>query len=329
MQADEPSAKGQGGGSGFPGGAKSGKILSFALRFLVSIALVVWIVWSIDFGMFSRIALSPRPAAILAMVAFCLLFVFLGGLKLWFLMKGFATVGYGRFLGYFFLSGSIGSLAPAIVGDVTFVGLMKRENMSIHETVSALLVDRLVTLLLAVFVFTPFTLSLVWPAATGTIVLLSVVAALASAGLMWVAARFAPAFFQKVEIMNRYWLASSLYFSRYRRELLINVMICAIRGIVSGLTLIFALMAAGLDPPAFATICISNSLSVLTHIPVSLSGLGVFEGSGLLLFETIGLNKERIVAGLFFHRAYIIIWASVTAVLLTSWLLWQKHRVRT
>jgi len=46
---------------------------------------------------------------------------------------------------------------------------------------------------------------------------------------------------------------------------------------------------------------------------VSLSGLGIYEGGGLVLLEALGLNREQVLAGLLYQRAYIIIWSLVTA----------------
>jgi uncharacterized membrane protein YbhN (UPF0104 family) len=301
------------------------KILWFIFRFSVSIALIVWIFKSIDLSLFKQVAVSPRVAPTIAMIAFSLLFVFLGGLKLWVLMRSFSPITLKRFMGYYFLAGSVGSLAPAIIGDFTLIGLVKRSKMSIHQSVSALLMDRFITIIVAVFIFTPFTIALVLPVRSIHIILLTTASALLSGGLVWIVFRFAPSIWREVEIMNNFWKAFSLYFTKYRKDLSINIIICGLRGIISGMTLIFALMAANLNPPVFPTICISNSLSILTHIPISLSGLGVFEGSGLLLFEAIGMNRERVLAGLFYHRVYIIIWAVLTAVILTSLLLWKKR----
>jgi uncharacterized membrane protein YbhN (UPF0104 family) len=106
-----------------------------------------------------------------------------------------------------------------------------------------------------------------------------------------------------------------MYFAEYRINLYSNVFLSSLRGIVSGIALISALMAANLNPPFLPTICITNSLSVITYIPVSLSGLGIYEGGGLILLDSLGLNREQVVAGLFYQRVYIILWSLVTIVL--------------
>ncbi|TRZ74787.1 MAG: UPF0104 family protein [Deltaproteobacteria bacterium] len=293
------------------------KIILFVLRLTIGVAIILWIFKSVDPGIFKTVAVSPRLIPMVAMVVCSLLFVFLGGFKLWILLRVFSPINLWMFTGYFFLAGSIGSLAPAILGDFTLIGLAKRSKIPVHESVSALLMDRFVTMVIALFVFTPFTLMLFLPLHPLYMLLFSVISLLLAGGLAWLFLLAAPILFDKLAITKRFWESFSLYMTRYRVSLFQNILISGVRGIVSGLTLIFALMAAKLSPPLIATICISNSLSILTHIPVSLSGLGLFEGSGLVLFVEIGLNKEQVLAGLFYHRAYIILWAVMTSCLLT------------
>jgi len=293
------------------------RIFSFMLRFIVSLALLVLIFRAIDFGVFSEIVLSLKIWPFIFMIVFSLFFVFLGGLKLWFLYREFNPISPWLFTGYYFLAGSIGSLAPAIFGDVTLIGLAKRSRIPIHKSISAILMDRFITLVIALFIFTPFTLVFVLPVHPGYIFLLTLAILILTAGFAWMSMRFAPSLFGKFRITKMFWESFFLFFSRYRPALYMNLLITGLRSVVSGVTLILALMAANLNPAFWATVCISNSLSVLTHIPVSLSGLGLFEGSGLILFEAIGLNKEQVLAGLLYHRMYIIVWAALTSLVLT------------
>jgi len=293
------------------------KISSFVLRLAVSLALIFLIFKSIDLRVFTEVVVSPNLLPVFAMVIFSIFFVFLGGLKLWILFRGFSPIKLWLFTGYYFLAGSVGSLAPAIFGDVTLIGLAKRSQIPFHKSISAILMDRFITMVIALFIFTPFTLVFVLPVEPGFIFLLTAATFVLSVGFVWISLRFAPSLFGKLAVTKRFWESFSLFFSQYRSNLYINFLISGLRAIVSGITLILALMAANLSPPFFATICISNSLSILTHIPVSLSGLGLFEGGGLILFEAIGLNREQVLAGLLYHRVYIIIWAVLTSLVLT------------
>ncbi|MGA2332880.1 MAG: lysylphosphatidylglycerol synthase transmembrane domain-containing protein [Syntrophales bacterium] len=292
---------------------KGQKIFSFIFRFAVSVVLLVWIFKSVDLSIFSEIIVSPSLLPITAMVVFSVFYVFLGGLKLWVLFRGFSPMSLPLFTGYFFLAGSVGSLAPAIFGDFTMVGLARRNQVPVHRSVSAILTDRFITMVIAAFIFTPFTLISVLPVNPLFIIALMGISALLLGCLIWAAVRFTPMLFDKFSVMKRFWESFTLYFKGDRKDLYANILIGGFRGIISGLTLIFALMAANVSPPFFSTICITNSLSILTHIPVSLSGLGIYEGGGLVLLEALGLNREQVLAGLLYQRAYIIIWSLVTA----------------
>ncbi|MGZ6249193.1 MAG: lysylphosphatidylglycerol synthase domain-containing protein [Syntrophales bacterium] len=289
------------------------KIFSFIFRFAVSVVLLLWIFKSIDLGIFEEVVVSPRLLPIIAMIGFSLFYVFLGGLKLWVLFRGFSPISLRLFTGYFFLAGSVGSLAPAIFGDLTMVGLARQSLIPVHASVSAIIMDRFITMVIALFIFTPFTLIYILPVKPLFIMTLMGMLALLLGCLIWVALRFAPSLFDKLSATRRFWESFTLYFRGDRKKLYVNALIGCFRGIVSGITLILALMAANVSPPFFATICITNSLSVLTHIPVSLSGLGIYEGGGLVLFEALGLNREQVLAGLFYQRVYIIFWSLLTA----------------
>jgi uncharacterized membrane protein YbhN (UPF0104 family) len=292
------------------------KISSFAIRIVVSLALVLWILKAVDLTVLNEVVGSPKLVPILAMIGFSLVFVFLGGVKLWVLFRGFSPITLWLFTGYFFLAGSVGSLAPAILGDFTLVGLAQRSKISIHEGLSALLMDRLITLMTSLFIFTPFTLVFVLPLRGLYVLMLTVISAILFGGLIWIALRLAPTLFDHFSITKRFWESFSIHFTRNRTNLYSNIFISSLRGIVSGIALIFALMAAHLSPPFFPTLCITNSLSIITYVPVSLSGLGIYEGGGLILLESIGLNREQVVAGLFYQRLYIILSSLVT---LTVW----------
>jgi len=289
------------------------RLFSFIFRFAVSVVLLLWIFKSVDLGIFSEIVVSPSLLPIIAMIGVSVFYIFLGGLKLWVLFRGFSPISLWLFTGYFFLAGSVGSLAPAIFGDFTLVGLARQSLIPVHKSVSAILMDRFITVVIALFIFTPFTLIFALPVKPLFIMLIMAILALLFGCLIWGFVRFAPLLFDKFSVTKKLWESFSIYIKGDRSNLYANILISGFRGFVSGIALIFALMAANVSPPLFSTICITNSLSILTHIPVSLSGLGIYEGGGLVLLEAMGLNREQVLAGLFYQRVYIIIWSLVTA----------------
>ncbi len=294
------------------------KGMVFCCRLLVSFLLLVWIIHSIDLNVFKNTIVSPRLYPIIVMAVVGVLFIILSAIKLWILLRAFSSISLGLFLKYFFFTCSIASLVPAIVGDITLIGLAKRSDIPMNESISALLMDRLITTTVALFIFTPFTLVFALHIEPLFMIFLTITSLVLFVALIWLVFRFAPRIMDKLFVLSGFWHSFSMYATRYRVNLYKNFLITCLRGIVSGITIISALMAANLQPPVGITICISNTLSILSYIPISVSGLGVFEGSGLILFEAVGLNREQVLAGLVYHRIYIIIWACLTWLVLTS-----------
>jgi uncharacterized membrane protein YbhN (UPF0104 family) len=144
--------------------------------------------------------------------------------------------------------------------------------------------------------------------------------------LVIIMARYAPVIFSRSTAAQSFWESLLLFFSNYRRNLVANVVIGLGRSVISGFALAYAFMAANLEPPLFPMICITSSLSVITHIPISLGGLGVYEGIGLILFEAIGLAREQVLAGLLYQRVYIIIWAAASIVIMGFIILFHRSR---
>jgi uncharacterized membrane protein YbhN (UPF0104 family) len=302
------------------------RTVSLVLRFTVSIALVVWIFQSIDWGIFKNIIISPKPYPLAVFIIFSSFFVFLGGLKLWVLLRTIHPMGLWRFSAYYFLTSSVGSLIPSIFGDFTLAALMKKNQIDYHKSFSIIILDRLITLLIAVFIFTPFTIIFVLP--VSPIMVWTITAAVLAITLsaLCLSASFLPIIFQRFSATRRFWEATTVFFHEKRSSLWVNVLIGLFRGVISGVTLALALMLANLTPDLFSTVCLANSLSVVTHIPISISGLGLYEGGGLILFERIGLQREMVLAGLLYQRAYIIVWSLATIIIIGTAIILRRYK---
>jgi len=74
---------------------------------------------------------SPRWLPLLGMAGCGIIFIFLGGFKMWLLLSIFVPVRLSVFTWYFFLTVSIGSLIPAIFGDLSLIGLLRRDGIPV------------------------------------------------------------------------------------------------------------------------------------------------------------------------------------------------------
>lgn len=289
------------------------KLFIFILKFLFTVLFLVLIFRSIDIQHFLEKVRSPLVFPLILMAILSILYVFLNGFKMWLILNAYQPISMWLFIRHFFISGSISSLVPSIFGDAALVALLKKSSFPIQVSIIIIVADRLLSLSLIFFIFLPATFSYIYGINAVFTFFVSLACGLGCYFLL--------------RVIDDLYISSRLnkftktikacfdFFINNKNIFYYSIFTNFIKCIVSGLALIFALIAAGLHPDVLSSICFTNSLSFFTHVPITFSGLGLYEGSGIILFETMELNREKLVAGFFYHRLYIILWAAV--VLLT------------
>ncbi len=283
------------------------KVFSWSLRLSITAAAVIWILCYLDLNTFKDVLISPRWLPLSAMIAAGLVFMFLGALKLWLLIKVFAPANFSLFVSYFFLAVSVGSVAPTVLCDISLLALLKNEGIPTSQGLSAVLVDRVITLAVCVVLFMPCAFLFLVPIDNFLLVSFGLILVLGLISWRWLWRKLMFSnIFRRFPAVYRFQQALSDLVSQHWQSLLWNVGITIIRGIVSGLSIIFAFMAVEQPASLFPTICITNSLSLISLLPITIGGLGVYEGSGILIFEKLGLCAERVLVALTYQRANII-----------------------
>jgi uncharacterized membrane protein YbhN (UPF0104 family) len=283
----------------------------FALRVLVALGILFLVFRSLDVGDFRAVMAAPRWLPLIGMVVTAFGFMLLGGVAVWVLIIPQTRIALGRFLRYHVVATGLGVLTPAAVGDFSLVGLLRREHIPAHESLSAMLVNRGILFLLYGVVYLPLTLVLV----LGSREFLWVPAAMGLAGAALFAVNLHPGsrrrlrdllrrFSPRVEGFSR---ATSDLLRAYPGHLALCIAIIVVRSAIAGVVIELALSAAGTTAPLWLVILITNSLTLVNLLPVSVGGAGVYEGGGVILFGHLGLDSERVFAALLFQRAYMIV----------------------
>lgn len=288
--------------------AKWRRAIGWILRLGLTVAILVWVFWHLDLDSFKQVVVSPHWIPLLGMALTGLLFILAGGVKLWLLVRVFAPIRLPLFVAYYFVTGSVGSLIPSWLGDASMVALLRSEDIPIRQGLSAVAVDRAITLAIYAFVFTPCTATILWnidyvfwlalafAVAIGGIVLVRLSTRLR---LTWIIRRWPQ--------LSQIWDVLSELLKKHPLNLIGNIFVTLIRCLLSGISVQWALLAAGQVGELFPTTCIANSLSIISLLPIALGGVGVYEGSGLVLFKAIGLNSEAVFAALVYQRIWIIL----------------------
>jgi uncharacterized membrane protein YbhN (UPF0104 family) len=295
-----------------PAEGRARRRLGLAVRLLVAIGLVILILRGLNLGELRAVVIAPQWLPLAAMVAAALLFAFLGGLKIWIMLSALESIRLVTVLRHYVIATSLGSFTPAALGDFSLVGLLRRQGVPIHHGLSVMLVDRGITLTLPVLVYLPLTLLLILPARQW--LWLPSLVGLAGAAVLgvnlvgpvrrWLRTRVVSRFLPKAEQFLR--TASNLL-RACPAALLADLAVTAVRTIVGGMVIAMALLAAGTRAGFVPVVALTNSLTLLNFVPISVSGVGVYEGGAVALFTRLGLSGERVLAAFVFQRVYIIV----------------------
>lgn len=307
--------------------------LEWAARLAVATVLVMLILRSVDLGEFTQVVVSPRWVPLGAMVFAAVFFMCLGAVKIWILLGALAPVPLVTVLRYDVVATAVGTFTPAAVGDFSLVGFLRREGVAIHQGLSIMLVDRAITFAVHGLIFLPLTLVLV--GGTNQWLWVPVVIALGIVTVLglnlidpfrrWLRERVVRRFVPQLEDFLH---TFSDVLRRHPLRLAADVAVTLLRALVAGAVIYAALLAAGTRADFFPVMVITSSLSLLNYIPISLSGVGVYEGGAVAIFSYLGMNSERVFAAFVFQRAYMIA-SSVLVLALTRLVLPTRSETNT
>lgn len=307
---------------------------NWAWRFAVTLIVAGWILARLELAEFTRVLIAPRWDALIAMVIVSLIFATLGGIKVWVLLRALAPVKLRVIVGYFLVATSFGAFTPASLGDFSIAAFLRHENVPAHQGLSVMLVDRVISISVYVLVFTPLTIGLLIHADQlwwfSLIFLVGAVIGLIlnanKTVRRFVLTRLVRVYVPTIEDLAR---TFSDLWRFYPWHLFGNLGVTLARSVIAGLVVQLALLAAHEQSLFFAVVCATNFLTIVNLFPISLGGVGVYEGSGVILFEQIGFKGENVLAALLYQRAYIVL--SSVLIILTSWLytIWRTRRSAT
>lgn len=307
--------------------------LNWGLRATVTALVLLWLFSFIDTEQFRDVAISPNWIPLVGMVLFAWIFVFIGALKFWYMFKAIAPVAFKPFLLHFLMATSIGTFTPASIGDFSLAAFLNREQIPAHRSLSVILVDRVITVSIYGVVFLPLTLGLL----LHTTRLWWVPVSFAGFSLIALSANGNQRFRQQVsnllsrlhwEFLTNFAMTTSELLRAYPWTLIGNIALTLLRCLIAGLVVQCALYAAGEYRSFLPVVLATNSISLLNLLPVSLAGLGVYEGGGVMLFDRLGFDPERVLAALIYQRAYVIIYSLLMLAFTYALSLWRQRRAK-
>ncbi|UCC49504.1 MAG: flippase-like domain-containing protein [Gemmatimonadota bacterium] len=223
----------------------------------------------------------------------------------------------------------LAQFAPGRLTDFAAVPLLMRHHRT-GALASSIVLDRLITLFL-LLLLTPVAVRFVWPSASPTAMNFAVIAGLLVVG----STPFLLANRKFRELVNRSLLRfaprllegfgkhteSLLHTSRAR--LLVNFSLTALKILLAGISISLLAANVGLSLNVFTATCMSVLIQLVTAVPLAPQGLGVAEGSLVLLFTVNGLPgalalSMGLIARILFIPVIAVIYMTTTVPLIAE-----------
>lgn len=295
-----------------PAEPRSGKDTWFWWRFAIGIGLLVLLVGVVGLDKVIAAASDARPGWALTVVAMAGLWLCLGAVNVWILLRRLAPVPLRAFMGVYITSWAASLLIPGQLGDVTQVVLLRRHGVDPSRSGAAYVVDKVVSLswMLAA---AAFGVALYLPRARGWWLVappvLIVAALLASVRLF----RRAPATAAPGRVRGFLVRLSDQVrsFRAERRALAANIALTGLRWTVMGAMYLLAFRAFGSPIGLVAAGTIPVIASLTGYLPVTVGGAGVMEWTAVALFRGLAIEEHAVVVVYLFLRTVLLGWALV------------------
>jgi uncharacterized membrane protein YbhN (UPF0104 family) len=238
-------------------------------------------------------------------------FQLVGAINIWIIaiyMKR-DSIGIKRIIPYCFVSNAIGAFTPVQAGELTLAPLLKKHGFNIGEGIAIVAIDKCITILvfgvvtlIGLYLYIPNLLNRrIWFLGVTFIGILFVMSIIA----------------RRIGITNivknvfKKWLLSIVNFFRsflgfirsHPYVLCLNLIITIVRILLSASTIYIGMGVFGFDGAHYLDILWLTSISrMTTYLPISFNGLGVVEGSAVVLLSLVKISAEITICAFFINR---------------------------
>lgn len=289
---------------------RSGKDAWFWWRLAIGIGLLVLLVGVVGLDRVVAAASGARPGWALAVVAMAGLWLCLGAVNVWILLRRLAPIPLREFLSVYITSWAASLLIPGQLGDVTQVLLLRRHGVDPSRSGAAYVVDKVVSLswMLAagacgVALYLPRVRGW-WLVAPPVLIVMALLAALALL-------RRAPATEAQGRV-RRFLFRLSGQVRAFRAErgaLAANIALTGLRWSVMSAMYLLAFRAFGSSIGLVAAGTIPVIASLAGYLPVTVGGAGVMEWTAVALFRGLAVEEHAVVVAYLFLRTVLLVWA--------------------
>lgn len=250
----------------------------FLLKVFVSVVFVLLLISAVGItSLFSAIQSIPWQVFV-ALIVIALITILINALAVWSLYRTVSDVSFGQFLPAFLSSWVAGFLLPGKVGSLS-IALLLKENVKPGASAAIFIIDKLITVVLAIVIGTFFIAQYVspqkWNVAIGLLVLgivgiIFLFATKAGRSIIRFALGSKSGFFEGFS-------ASLPVFFHKPQGIIANAILTLMRTGIQAISLTMIFASFGYPRTFFEMLSLSSAENLASLIPITISGIGLRE----------------------------------------------------
>jgi len=272
------------------------KQLIYILRYGIAFILLAFLIGSIGFNALADIFITINPIKVFAVIFFLSIFLFLGILNIWLLLRCLQPIPFYSFLKLYSYSWAISLITPGQLGDASLIFFLNKYGVLIRSASIAYLTDKVISICMYLFVAW-YGSNILIPelrSSWSLIFKLSI-----SIGVLFlILIKLLPETKLTKHIYG--WLHGTISeLKRLRTKwymIIINAIITAVKLLVLSICYFMAFLTFGVcaDWPEVFIIPIMSTL--IGYIPISIAGLGTVEFTATYLFSLVGVEMSVVLS---------------------------------
>lgn len=217
------------------------------------------------------------------------------------LLKKFdKNIIFAKLIKYTLIAWAAGMILPGKIGEFSLTHFLKKYEIGIGETSSILVLDKIITLMIiAILAILGF---FIFFDITQTIYLIISLIVLFIMIFIFIITDFGRGLIKKYilrkkqSLFKRFSKTMFEYFKHYKQLLIINTIVTIIRILTSGLMVHYIFKSLGVNVSLFMILLIFSMSTIISLIPITISGLGIKQSFGAYMYSLMGV-PNHIIAG--------------------------------
>jgi glycosyltransferase 2 family protein len=265
------------------------------LKIFISVGLLVFLFYKLKTISIYETISSINLLSVVMVILLLFAVLIIGTLNIYILIRTMNfKVSFYKMFGYFLVSWSLGSFLPGKMGEFYILPLLKKEGIGYGQSMAFSVIDKLLTFVcLAILTLIAFFLFLPMKDVLGVII-----------GIVVVLFLFLLLISNKTrEIIKKYFLrryahkfqgfSKTLFFLFKKRKqvLILNLGLTVLKWFLSALSFFIIFKAFGAKVSLVMVFLLTASTTLLSFVPITMSGLGLRESVGVYLYSFLNVDK--------------------------------------